>query len=90
MYTVYIATLNGSYINVDQIIQLYAIEYEGKDYIMAMYSDETGEPIFEYTNNKEDLISSVISIIASAKIQSETIGNAIIIDLAEQLEQSYT
>lgn len=89
MYTVYIATLNGSYINVDQIIQLYDIEYEGKDYIMAMYSDEAADPILEYTSNKEDLISSVISIIASAKIQSETIGNAIIIDLAEQLEQSY-
>ncbi|WP_342306294.1 hypothetical protein [Methanolobus sp. ZRKC5] len=89
MYTVYITTLNGSFINVDKIIQLYVTEYEGEEYIMAMSSDETSDPILEYTSSKDELISSVISIIASAKIQSETLGNAVIIDVAEQLEQNY-
>ncbi|WP_319508972.1 hypothetical protein [uncultured Methanolobus sp.] len=85
MYTVYITTLNGSYINVDKIIQLYVTEYEGEEYIMAMSSYETADPILEYKSNKNEVISGVISIIAGAKIQSETIGDAVIIDLADQL-----
>ncbi|WMW21905.1 hypothetical protein RE476_11090 [Methanolobus mangrovi] len=85
MYTVYITTLNGSYINVDKIIQLYVTEYEGEEYIMAMTSYETANPILEYKSNKDEVISGVISIIAGAKIQSETIGDAVIIDLADQL-----
>ncbi len=85
MYTVYITTLNGSFINVDKIIQLYVTEYEGEEYIMAMSSCETADPILEYKSNKDELISGVISIIAGAKIQSETIGDAVIVDLADQL-----
>lgn len=85
MYTVYITTLNGSFINVDKIIQLYVTEYEGEEYIMAMSSYETAEPILQYKSDKDELISGVISIIAGAKIQSETIGDAVIVDLADQL-----
>ncbi|WP_319508775.1 hypothetical protein [uncultured Methanolobus sp.] len=85
MYTVYITTLNGSFINVDKIIQLYVTEYEGEEYLMAMSSYETADPILQYKSDKDELISGVISIIAGAKIQSETIGDSVIIDLADQL-----
>lgn len=85
MYTVYIRALDGSYINVDKIIQLYAVELEDEGFIMAMSSYETADPIAECTNNPDpdQLISSALSAIANAKIESNTIGEAVIIDMAE-------
>ncbi|WP_340819639.1 hypothetical protein [Methanolobus sp. WCC4] len=85
MYTVYIRALDGSYINVDKIIQIYAADFEGEEFIMAMSTYETADPIAECTNNPDpdQLISSTLSAIANAKIESNTIGEAVIVDLAE-------
>lgn len=87
MYTVYIRALDGSYINVDNIIQLYATVFEDEEYIMAMSSYETADPVLECVGNKDPdiLISNALSVIANAKIQSQTIGDAVIVDLPEQL-----
>ncbi|SFM47518.1 hypothetical protein [Methanolobus profundi] len=84
MYTVYIRALDGSYINVDQIIQIYATIFEDEEYIMAMSSYETADPILDYTGNKDpdQLILNALSMIANAKIESQTIGDVVIVDLA--------
>lgn len=88
MYTVYVRALNGSCINVDHIIQLYAAEYDNEEYIMAMSTYETADPILEYTSNPDQLISNALSIIANAKIQSESFGDVVIVNLEEELVQS--
>lgn len=91
MYTVYIRALDGAYINVDKIIQLYAAVFEEDEFIMAMSTYETAEPVIECTKNADPdmLISTAISIIANAKIESKTIGDAIIVDLEEQLGKNF-
>ncbi|MCD4822032.1 MAG: hypothetical protein K8R11_08190 [Methanococcoides sp.] len=93
MYTVYIKSVKDENIftpcnvNVDAIKYIHCIENK---VFLALNPEDVGSMICIYAGepiNAEEQIDNIVSLIASAKAESETYDMPIILDFSEQIDQ---